>query len=327
MDSSVLLAEKIRSNINVQEEVGIGSGIFSKLFGKDSEKPGQKAPFYQTMLMNFLPLVRALVIVTLFLVNGVGFSPIGCKTQYLFTPKYWYNKQLVIFFIIYFIINLGGYTITKLSDPRRQFYLSITGLIIYNILARLGEVWFAKKSVLWPGPLTYFGIVLFPLVFIYVIDDIRRYMIANYSLNTDKNSINNLKNIEIFLMISITLITIYGFGKAIMESQKIYGKNFNFILFLFGAPMALKGSKEVLTKVCSKKLFNKFDREVGYNSMNMSTEGIKALMGYFTMILLIIGSGYLIINKKNIEQYLKSKVEPLKDAKRDNRFRNEISGN
>ena len=36
MDSSVLLAEKIRSNINVQEEVGIGKGIFTKLFGKDS---------------------------------------------------------------------------------------------------------------------------------------------------------------------------------------------------------------------------------------------------------------------------------------------------
>ena len=44
---------------------------------------------------------KALIILTLIMVSGLGYIPLGCKTQYLFSDKYWYNKQLVIFFIIY----------------------------------------------------------------------------------------------------------------------------------------------------------------------------------------------------------------------------------
>jgi hypothetical protein len=215
MQAPVLLAEKERTNISVQEENEYISDFVNKVYGGKQESPGEEPPIYKRILMNFLPLIRALVVVTLFLVNGIGVSPIGCKTQYLFTPKYWYNKQLVIFFIIYFIINLGGYTITKLSDPRRQFILSVAGLFLYNMLARLGEVWFNKKPWYWPGPLTYFGLAIFPLVMIYVIDDMRRYLIANYSLNTDRNTIGVLRKIQVFLMVGVSIIGILGFIKAI----------------------------------------------------------------------------------------------------------------
>lgn len=315
MQAPVLLAEKHRTNISVQEENEYISDFVNKVYGGKQESPGEEPPIYKRILMNFLPLIRALVVVTLFLVNGIGVSPIGCKTQYLFTPKYWYNKQLVIFFIIYFIINLGGYTITKLSDPRRQFILSVAGLFLYNMLARLGEVWFNKKPWYWPGPLTYFGLAIFPLVMIYVIDDMRRYLIANYSLNTDRNTIGVLRKIQVFLMVGVSIIGILGFIKAIKESKQIHGKNFNFILFLFGAPMALKGAKKAIQQVCTKQLFNKFDKEVGYNKISSSTSGLRALMGYFTIVSLMIFTGFLVMNKKEIKDYVKSKTEELKDAK------------
>ena len=310
MDSSELLSEKIRSNILVQEEPDLTAGIFDAITGRADESPGEIAPLYKRILINLLPLIRGLVVVTLFLVNGIGFSPIGCKTQYLFTSKYWYNKQLVIFFIIYFVINLGGYTITKLSDPRRQFFLSIVALFMFNVLARMGEVWFDKHPSYWPGPLTYFGLVVFPLISIYIFDDMRRYLTVNYALNTSKSTIDNLKKIELGLMISVGLIMIIGFVKAIIESKEKAGKNFDFILFLFGAPMALKGSKKVVETMCSTKLFNKFNRETKFKTVKSS--GIRALFSYFMIITMLIVSGFLITNKSEVEKFFREKLTPLK---------------
>ena len=310
MDSSELLAEKIRSNILVQSEPDYAEGIFDVITGRSDENPGEIAPLYKRFLVNLLPLVRALVVVTLFLVNGVGFSPIGCKTQYLFTSKFWYNKQLVIFFIIYFIINLGGYTITKLSDPRRQFFLSIGALLLFNILARMGEVWFDKHPSFWPGPLTYFGLVVFPLISVYVLDDMRRYLTVNYALNTSKSTIDNLKRLQIGLIGLIGLIMTVGFVKAIIESKQKTGKNFNFILFLFGAPMALKGTKKIVETVCSDKLFNKFNKETNFKSVKSG--GVRALFAYFMIILMLIFSGFLVTNKKDVEKFFRDKLTPLK---------------
>ena len=326
MNSPELLAEKIRSNILVQEETDYAAGIFDVITGRADEKAGEVAPFYKRIMVNLLPLVRALVVVTLFLVNGVGFSPIGCKTQYLFTSKYWYNKQLVIFFIIYFIINLGGYTITKLSDPRRQFTLSIVALFLFNILARMGEVWFDKSPSYWPGPLTYFGLVVFPLISIYVLDDMRRYLTVNYALNTSKSTIDNLKKVEMGLMGLVGIIMISGFIKAIYESKKSTGKNFNFILFLFGAPMALKGSKNISNIAsCSSKLFNKFNRETNFNKVKPS--GINALLTYFLIISMMIFSGFLITNKKDVKKYLDDKISTLKpgNKKLNKKMKSEIN--
>ena len=49
------------------------------------------------------PIFKALTMIMIFIVSNLGYSPLGCKTQYLFSNKFWYNKQLVIFFVIYFV--------------------------------------------------------------------------------------------------------------------------------------------------------------------------------------------------------------------------------
>lgn len=224
MDEQVLLKQQQESNINVKEEKSYLSGpwtALTKIAGYGEENPGEAPPFYKRILLNILPLFKALVIISLFLVNGIGFSPLGCKTQYLFSPKFWFNKQFVIFFIIYFIINLGGYTVSILSDPNRQLILSIVCLIFYNIIARLGEVWFDKHPLYWPGPLTYFGVIVWPLILLYIADDMRRYLMASHAVSAGKNEIDSIKWIELGLMGVIAIVAIIGFYKAIKQSKKI----------------------------------------------------------------------------------------------------------
>jgi hypothetical protein len=278
MDEQVLIKQQQKSNINVVEEQEYMSGpwsIFTRISGDVEEGPGEKPPLYKRILMNILPMFKALVIISLFLVNGIGFSPLGCKTQYLFSPRFWFNKQFVIFFIIYFIINLGGYTVARLSDPNKQLILSIICLIFYNITARLGEVWFDKNPSYWPGPLTYFGVIVWPLILLYVVDDMRRYLTASHAVTSNKNEIDSIKWIEVGLMISIAIIMVTGLYKAIKESMKLYGKNFEFISFLFGAPMILTGSKVRKPEHCTSELFKKYDKIT--NSKN--TSGMKGFSG------------------------------------------------
>jgi hypothetical protein len=55
MDSSELLAEKIRSNILVQEEPDYTQSIFDVFTGRSDENPGEIAPLYKRFLVNLLP--------------------------------------------------------------------------------------------------------------------------------------------------------------------------------------------------------------------------------------------------------------------------------
>ena len=310
MDEQVLIKQQQNSNINVLEEQQYMEGpwsVLSKISGYVEEGPGEKPPFYKRVLINILPLFKALVIISLFLVNGVGFSPLGCKTQYLFSSRFWFNKQFVIFFIIYFIINLGGYTVAKLSDPTRQLILSIVCLIFYNIAARLGEVWFDQNPTYWPGPLTYFGVIVWPLILLYVVDDMRRYLMASHAVSSNKNEIDSIKWIEVGLMASIALIMIIGFYKAIKESKDRYGKNFEFISFLFGAPMILKGTKVRKPQRCTSELFEKYDKMTSSKDAS-GMKGFSGLLIYWIGISVFIALGTFSFKGKAIKRTLREKT-------------------
>ena len=152
MDQIVNLKMVDRTNIIVREEAnpdiaGGGSLLTGTGIGGPSEEkvPGLKIPLKRQVIANLVPILKALVIITLFLLNGIGFSPLGCKTQYLLTRRFWFNKQIVIFFIIYFIINLGGQTVSKMTDPIQQVIISIFVLLFYNVIARLGGIWWVCR--------------------------------------------------------------------------------------------------------------------------------------------------------------------------------------
>ena len=309
MDKQVLMKQQRESNINVMGEEDYMSGPWSaltKIAGYVEESPGEKPPIYKRVLLNILPIFKALVIISLFLVNGIGFSPLGCKTQYLFSPRFWFNKQFVIFFIIYFIINLGGYTVSVLSDPNRQLILSILCLIFYNVIARLGEVWFDKNPIYWPGPLTYFGVIVWPLILLFIADDLRRYLMASHAVSSNKNEIGSIKWLEIGLIGTILLIMIVGLYKAISQSKKAYGKNFEFISFLFGAPMILKGFKTINAEHCTSDLFAKYDKIT--NAKNISgAKGFSGLLIFWIGISAFIALGTLSFKSKKIKKKLRKK--------------------
>jgi len=315
MNEQVLIKQQEESNINVSEEKSYMAGPWSaltKIAGRVEENPGQAPPIYKRLLLNVLPIFKALVIISLFLVNGIGFSPLGCKTQYLFSPRFWFNKQFVIFFIIYFIINLGGYTISILSDPNRQLVLSIMCLIFYNIIARLGDVWFDKNPIYWPGPMTYFGLLVWPLILLFIADDMRRYLMVSHAVSSNKNEIDYIKLGEIGLMVSIVIIMTIGFYKAIAQSKKSYGKNFEFLSFLFGAPMILKGSKTRKIERCTTKLFAKYDKITNAKPIS-GTRGFSGLLIFWIGISAFIALGTLSFKGTKIKNTIRKKSIVVKN--------------
>jgi len=139
-------------------------------------------------------------------------------------------------------------------------------------------------------------------VTLYIIDDVRPYLIAQHSLVKKGKSIDALRITEIGLISIITLIAIIGFWKAIKMSKAEHGKNFMFIPFFFGAPMALVGkSKTNFSGHCSNAIFHKFEKEIGSNIINSDT-GLISLVGIWTFIITLIGVSYTLFNKEDVKK-------------------------
>lgn len=232
MDQSEILHQVDTTNILVREETDPAPTNVPTL-PVQGEKPGHATPLRRLIAANIVPILKALVIITLFLLDGIGFSPLGCKTQYLMSPRFWYNKQIVIFFIIYFIINLGADTISKLTDPIQQLTISVACLLFYNLVARLGNVWWDKNPWYWPGPMTYFGLISLPLVVIVILDDMRRYYMAENAIFVHAKTIDQIKIIELVIIAFTLLIIAIGFGKAVIKSINEHGKYFSFFSIFF----------------------------------------------------------------------------------------------
>ena len=203
------------------------------------------------------PLFKALTIIMIFIVSNLGYSPVGCKTQYLFSNKYWYNKQLVIFFVIYFVINLRSNAAHGGAAPNDLFIMSIVVWILYNITARLGETWAIMKSPFWPGPLTWFGMLTFPLVILFIVNDARRYYIAIDKSDVYNLTIKSLYYFELILMTSLAVLVGIGFYKSYQEQSKKWGKKFSFLSFFFGIEDSSNPAN-----TCNEKTFKKYETEI-----------------------------------------------------------------
>ena len=191
----------------------------------------------RTFLSVSIPLLKALAVIILFLISGKGYSPFGCRTQYLFTDRFWYNKQLVIFFTIYFVINLSSEDRVELVSPLATFAVSALTWLLFNIVSRLGETWWALKIPGYPGPLTWFGVVAFLLAITYIVDDIRRYYIAREEVKEHQGLIRMLYRLELVLVTVTAVVTGLGFYRSYASQRKLLKKNFEFWRFFFGVPV------------------------------------------------------------------------------------------
>lgn len=227
------------------------------------------------------PLFKALTIIMIFIVSNLGYSPVGCKTQYLFSRKFWYNKQLVIFFVIYFVINLRSNAAHKGAAPNDLFILSIIVWIMYNVTARLGETWAVLQTPLWPGPLTWFGLITFPLVILFIVNDARRYYISIDQTDTYNMTIKTLYYFELLLMSCLVVLLSVGFYKSYQQQSKLWGKKFRFWNFFFG--IEDKNDQDTL---CNEKTFKQYDKEIAAATKKRSNS--PTTLGSFIPELLIL---------------------------------------
>jgi len=190
------------------------------------------------------------------------------------------------------------------------------------VVARLGEVWFDKNPSYWPGPLTYFGLIVWPLILLYVIDDMRRYLMASHAVASNKNEINSIKWIEVGLMVSIAMIMFVGLYKAIKESKNLYGKNFEFISFLFGAPMILKGTKTRKTEHCTTELFEKYSK-ITKSPAASGAQGFSGLLIFWIGISVFIALGTFTFRGKQIKRYIRETVVSVENKKKDKKLGSE----
>lgn len=202
------------------------------------------------------PIFKALTMIIIFIVSNLGYSPLGCKTQYLFSNKFWYNKQLVIFFVIYFVINLRS-NASHGASPNDLFIISLFVWILYNVASRLGETWAIMQSPFWPGPLTWFGVLTFPLIILFIINDARKYYITIDKVDKYDSTIKILYHSELVLMFSIISILVVGFIKSYQEQSNRWGKRFKFWQYFFG----VNDSKNPATQ-CDKDNFREYAREI-----------------------------------------------------------------
>ena len=245
------------------------------------------------VVTSIIPILKAFVIISLFIMNGSGYSPLSCKVQYLMGDKFWYNKQVIIFFIIYFIINLGGDTISKLTNPIQQLILSIGTFLLYNIIARLGDLWWDKNPWYWPGPMSWFAVLVVPLLSVYILDDMRRYYIAENASFLYGNKIDIIKTIEIGMIFFTLFFIAWGFIKAFIKAKTEYKATFSFFKFLFGAPLGKSGA-------CSAINFIKYRKELKNNKSDTTKYSSVLLISAILFITFTVG--YMGIYKDYIEK-------------------------
>ena len=307
MDTQTLIRLRQRSNILVTEQ-GQEQAAIARIQDKVSL-------WSNLLLPDIVPILKALVIVTLFLISGLGYTPLGCKTQYLFSDKYWYNKQLVIFFIIYFIINIRGEAVSNLTNPLQEFALSIGTWLAFNMIARMSNVWLSKTPWYWPGPLTWFGAVALPLISMYILDDMRRYFIAEHALKDSTKKIEAIRNVEMGLIGSVALILIIGFIKAVGIERQLVGKNFQFIPFFFGAPQGNQHQKLAADR-CTPATLSALDRSISKLEAGEPHRRSRALGFIGMLIVLVLGGGYLLPSYREIAEYFNKGISRLTKSKK-----------
>ena len=197
----------------------------------------------------------------------------------------------------------------------QQLLISIACLFLYNMIARLGEIWWSKNPWYWPGPMTWFGLIALPLVMIYIFEDMRRYYMVENAVVPSSATIDNIKKLELWMIIGIILLIVVGFFKAWQRSAAIHGKYFSFLAFFFGVPMGQKKTGKI--KQCNAKTFAEIEKNINiakskpYHS-NFKIGTTLITLGSISIIALIIG--YLTIFKnypikiwKKIENKIRDK--------------------
>ena len=234
-------------------------------------------PLFQNSL-NIFKSLTIMIVVGLAAMNI--YKLIACKTRFLESTRP-FQTQFVLFLVFYintFIVSaespqnvsvIGG------TSTISTGFLAFLSLILFNILARVGETWAFYRIPFFPGPMTWWGIVIFALVFLFIMNSYRE----KYQQQGDSNKVVVDKkfyyNIEIITLFFVFATIFVRFLIETVNQQRILGNKFNFIKFLFG--LEDKGKKifpdwskrKIMTKAhCQISYFKSLDKEIkkGYDN-------------------------------------------------------------
>ena len=172
-------------------------------------------------------IFKSVIVLLLFVFINYVAETLGSKTRIILSNKYWYNKQIVIFLTIYLVINITSLHGLHLA-PIYTLLVSIVGWFLFNFLTSLGQVWLIRNP-----PITWFGIIIIPLILFYVTSDFKTYY-AELPPNEENTKLTNIFNyVQKFFLIIAIILMIYGFTFAYIKAKRKLKSKFSFKDFFF----------------------------------------------------------------------------------------------
>ena len=242
-------------------------------------------PFFQSSLHIFKTSV-ILICITLGVLNI--YDIFGCKSRYLQSTKT-YQTQVVIFFVFLiniFIVSAENYRSTRRIVPTiLSMLMAGVAVILFNIIAKSGDMWAFFSIPFWPTPMTWWGLIMNVMMFVVVLDVNKQYWIMKGKStfgSKEKENARWYENVELVIIIGLLIAIATGFVKQIYIQKQELKHNFSFLRFFFGTGIE---DKELTKKSfhetaghCKKKAFKKYDKEVKDGIKNSLWTKIKKYM-------------------------------------------------
>ena len=228
-------------------------------------------PLYKSSVDTF-KTVTILLIISIATLNV--YQTFGCKAQYLQNTRAFQN-QLALFLAIF--INIFIVSTQNSNEMQNNIFTSTPALFIYslfslillNMVARIGDSWAIFRLPFWPAPFSWWGIVMFSAILIFIFDINRTYwrdLNKNTYGSSEKEKELFYENIEIITLVITSVVFIVRFIIEVFEKKSELKDKFNFINFLFGLedPNKIINSKTLMRRAhfCKEEAFKRFDKEV-----------------------------------------------------------------
>ena len=149
------------------------------------------------------------------------------------------------------------------------FIYALISLVVINAVARIGDSWAVFRTPFWPGPFSWWGIVMLSAILIFIFDINRIYwrdLNKNTYGSSEKEKEIFYENIELLTLVLTSVAFIIRFVIEIIKKKSELKDKFNFINFLFGLedPNKIINSKTLMRRAhfCKEEAFKRFDKEV-----------------------------------------------------------------
>ena len=244
---------------------------------KGAKKEVSFAPLFDTSL-DTIKTVVIIIVISLGVMNV--YETFGCKSRYLqYTRPY--QTQLFMFLAIFiniFIVSVQN-SIDVANVPSNStpvlFIMSFLALLIINIVARTGDSWAVFRTPFWPGPFSWWGIIMLSAILIFILDINREYwkgLNKNTFGSEQRENEEFFQKAEIITFVGVIGMVLIRFTIEVFKQYNELGSKFNLLKFIFGIDDRNKRLTMEKAKkgehFCKKSVFEKFDKEVKIGRKN-----------------------------------------------------------